>query len=288
MDVHSSAGAAQAWSTFWASQGPGSRCLADAPPEILNPLDSHWRRFATSIAPSAAVLDLGCGAGAVGRELLAGQSQLHVTGIDIAIVPASSDARIRLLPCTPMELLPFKDHSFAAAVSQFGYEYGNRWQAASEAARVLAPGARLSLLIHHRDSPIVAGMHLHKRNLEGLVDGPVKSAFLRGDSDALERELATLASECRGDTIIDQAGRGLRAHIEQDFTRRAAVWRAVEDALSPELVMLRELDESRIGSSDIGYWTGPLGRDFDLQSPDVVSTASGDPIAWVIEGVRSW
>ncbi len=32
---------AEAWSLFWAAQGPGSRCLARSP-DLYAPLDAHW------------------------------------------------------------------------------------------------------------------------------------------------------------------------------------------------------------------------------------------------------
>lgn len=277
---------AQAWTTFWATQGPGSRCLTCAPPEIIEPLDAHWRSLATSLPQTAAVIDLGCGAGAVGSELLAGAPNLRITGIDIAIVPPSSDARITLLPCTPMELLPFADSSFGAAVSQFGYEYGRRVEAANETARVLAPGAPISFLIHHPGSPVVQGMTLHKRALEGLCGQPLRTAFLAGDGGALGEEISRLARQCRGDPIVATAACGLRAHLVQDKARRAAVWKAIGEALEPELVMLSALDHWCIGYDRLDHWTGPLARDFDMASPEVIRVRSGEPIAWAISGTR--
>ena len=211
---------AQAWTTFWAEQGPGSRCLASASEELLHPLDSHWHDLASGLLPATEVLDLACGAGAVGRELLQGQPDLHVTGIDIALIPPSGDNRIELVPWTPMESLPFDEASFDAAVSQFGYEYGHTAKAACEVARVLAPGAPISLLLHHCDSPLVEGMRLHKRALEGLCSREVRETFIAGNASVFGEQIARLKRQCPGDPIIDQAAYGLQVHIRQEACRR--------------------------------------------------------------------
>ena len=277
---------AQAWTTFWAEQGPGSRCLARAPEELLDPLDSHWHELASGLSPAIEVLDLACGAGAVGRELLEGQPNLHVTGIDIALIPPSRDARIELVPWTPMESLPFDEASFDAAVSQFGYEYGRTAEAASEVARVLAPGSPISLLIHHSESPLVEGMRSHKRALEGLCSGEVRETFIAGNAGAFSEQIARLKRQCPDDPIIDQAAYGLQVHIRQDECRRSDIWKAVDDALWPERTMLEALSLSCVGHRDVDYWTSPLSEAFDLAPPAVIRMRSGEPIAWLIEGIR--
>src|SRR5262245_57473422 len=77
----------EAWTLFWADSAQ-SRCSAGAP-EIWQSLLRHWVSYAESLPRGARVLDLGCGAGAVGRMLLAARDDLHVTGIDAATVPRS-------------------------------------------------------------------------------------------------------------------------------------------------------------------------------------------------------
>src|SRR3954471_4686800 len=83
-----------AWTLFWADSAQ-SRCAAGAP-EIWQALERHWFAFARSLSPGTRVLDLGCGAGAVGRLLLAARPDLHVTGVDSAQVPHSDHARLEL------------------------------------------------------------------------------------------------------------------------------------------------------------------------------------------------
>src|SRR5205814_521506 len=78
----------EAWTLFWADAAQ-SRCAAGAP-EIWQALMRHWWAFARSLPRGARVLDLGCGAGAVGRMLLAVRDDLRITGIDAARIPPST------------------------------------------------------------------------------------------------------------------------------------------------------------------------------------------------------
>ena len=145
---------ADAWTAFWADPDQ-SRCAAGAP-EIWHVLTKHWSSFARALAPGTRILDLGCGACAVGRLLVGARFDLHVTGIDAAGIPLATYPRIAVLSHTAMEALPFTEPVFGAAVSQYGFEYSRTEVAAREIARVLAPGANLSFLVHHADSAIVA------------------------------------------------------------------------------------------------------------------------------------
>ena len=248
-------------------------------------LDGHWRRLARSVPPESRILDLGCGAGAVARALHAVEPQLDVTGIDIALVPPSDERRLTLMSNVAMESLPFADGTFDVAVSQFGYEYGDQDLAAAEMARVLAPRARFSLLIHHPDGPIVAAMRRHRQAIEGLCGLRVQSAFFSGNADDLADRLTTLKRDCP-DPLLDHAAVGLQAHIGQDEKARLQVWRAVADALAPELAMLDSLDLC-CGETDINHIVMPIMRWFELSQPALLATASGDPIAWAIQGQRT-
>lgn len=277
--------AAEAWTVFWAEQGPRSRCLARAP-DLSDPLDAHWRRFASKLPPMTRVIDLGCGAGTVGRALRAEASGLLVTGIDIADVPPSGDPQLELLPGTAMESLPLADEMFGAAVSQFGYEYGRSELTAKEVARVLAPGAPFSFLVHHPLGPLVAEMRRHRRTIESLCGLRVQAAFFSGNANALAERFVALKRECSNDPIIADAERGLRAHILSDQSHRLQIWQAVTEALAPELFMLDSLDLCCTDDRDIDHHIEPLTRWFDVRLPAVLRTGRGEPIAWVIHGTR--
>jgi ubiquinone/menaquinone biosynthesis C-methylase UbiE len=275
---------AEAWTIFWQEQGAGSRCGINAPSDMRAALDSHWREFASTLPPAATVLDIGCGAGAVGQDLLSWRPGLCITGIDIASVP--SDPRMELLPDTPMESLPFADRCFGAVVSQFGFEYGRVSEAAREIARVLIPHAPLSFLVHHSDGPIIADCKRHRRALEQLTGAPLRAAFMSGTPAALEHVFSIIRRDCPGERIVEQAARGLAIRITGDVAERAAVWDAVVDALAPEQVMAKALEASCVAPGDLKRWLEPLMEAFELKTPSVLRIGAGGPLAWKIEGRR--
>ena len=277
--------AADAWTDFWAGQGPGSRCMARAP-ELTEPLDAHWHRFAALLSRMTRVIDLGCGGGAAGRALRATAPQLHVTGIDYARIAPSDERGLELRPGVSMECLPFSDRTFGAAVSQFGYEYGNVGTAAKEVARVLMPGSPFSFLVHHPEGPLVAEMRRHRRAIEGLCGLRIQAAFFAGNANALAERFADLRQESSNDPIVEYAERGLRARIGDDRVQRLQVWQAVTEALAPELFMLDSLDFCCAEDRDVHDHVEPLTQWFDVRLPTLLRTGRGDPIAWEIHGTR--
>jgi SAM-dependent methyltransferase len=99
------------------------------------------------------VLDAGCGAGALSRELMARGAV--VTGLD-ASAGLLAVARDRLGPAVPLvhgdlaEPLPFPDATFDLVVSSLVLHYLRNWSPVlSELRRVLAPGGRIVASTHH-------------------------------------------------------------------------------------------------------------------------------------------
>lgn len=278
--------AAEAWSIFWAEQGHSSRCLALSP-DICERLDAWWHGFASSLPPQSRVVDLGCGSGAVGRALRAAAPGLQVTGIDAARIAPSREPGIELIANVAMESLPFKDATFGAAVSQYGYEYAAAPdEAAKGVARVLAPGASLGFLVHHDEGPVIGAMRRHRRAIEGLCGPEVQTAFLSGDAGGLAAQIAELRRECANDSLVEAAGRGLQAQVVNDQAGRARVWDAVVQALAPELAMLKSLDLSTSGGRSIEAVVEPLAGAFDLKPPAPLRGDGGEPVAWIVEGSR--
>lgn len=278
---------AWAWTCFWQKQGANSRCLADAHRDIRNALDGHWATFAGSLAPSSHVLDIGCGAGIVGRILLGTGNDLRVTGIDLASVARSSDARLRLISETAMEVLPFDDHEFDAAVSQFAFEYGSVVLAARETARVLVPGAPFSFVVHHAHSRIARDDRVRDHALNALLGPRVEDAFLSGKATDLGHEIEAIRLRAPRDVLVQQIAAALRNHLFLGDTARRAIWNAILDALAPERELIAALHSSCVAPHDLDEWLAKLSGPLEITNSARLRRANGEVIAWTIEGAAS-
>lgn len=278
---------AQAWTAFWQEQGVGSRCLDDVHPDVRQMLNDHWSAFAATLAPCARILDIGCGAGAVGRPLLAACDSLRVTGIDLADVPAPGDRRIALLPGTPMEKLPFGRGSFDAAVSQFGFEYGNIREAARELARVLVPGAPFFFVVHHADSSIVHRNLTRNRALRGLMSEAVRRAFVAANEVELDRQIWSIRRGAPDEAIVGEVAQALRTRLGRSREQRAAIWSAVAAALVPERAILDALEASCVAPGSLDRWLAGLAGRFEIRTACAMRRPTRQVIAWKVEGVKS-
>jgi SAM-dependent methyltransferase len=132
--------------------------------------DFWWAQFA-DLPAGAAVVDLATGNGAV--ALLAArfarehERAFSITGIDSAAIDA---ARIRaawpalapdidaiaLRGGVPLEATGLADASVDLVTSQYGFEYGDTAAGSREIARILRPGGRVAMIVHHADSAILS------------------------------------------------------------------------------------------------------------------------------------
>jgi ubiquinone/menaquinone biosynthesis C-methylase UbiE len=97
------------------------------------------------------VLDAGCAAG--GNLAWLVDQGAHPVGVDLS-VPLLRLARGRVqeapVACADFTHLPFADHSFDVVFSSLALHYVADWQhPLNEFSRVLAPGGRLVLSVHH-------------------------------------------------------------------------------------------------------------------------------------------
>lgn len=271
-----------AWTLFWADSTQ-SRCAAGAP-GISESLARHWSGFAAGLPCNARVLDLGCGAGAVGRMLLAARADLHITGIDAAKVPRSGLPQMELLSDTDMESLPFEDGSFAAVVSQFGYEYSHTDDVAQEVARVLAPGAPLSFLVHHSDSAIVSATRERLGAVVAFLAPTVRSSFCAGDADRFNSQIALLVQRYPDDELVAQLADALPTRLGWLKEKRISTWESLEEALAPERRVSESLNSCCVSPAQIDAWLEPLRAACDLLPITVLRAPDGTPIAWCAAG----
>lgn len=147
-------------------------------------LDRLWRRRAVGALaprPGGRYLDIGCGTGDVGIEILRQCGGASVIGLDPAErmldiarakVAAAGLARAITLRAGDAADLPFDDGQFAGVVTAFCIRnVADRLRAVTEMHRVLAPGGRVVILeLSVPSNPLLAAGHrLYNRCLVPLA-----------------------------------------------------------------------------------------------------------------------
>lgn len=272
----------QAWSAFW--HGGQGLCLQMAGEGLKATLGIHWAMVARNLPSGARVLDLGCGAGVVGKLMLVERPDLVIDGVDSADIPPDLGKGPTVHSGIAMEDLPFADASFGAAVSQFGFEYGDPVRTAPELARVLRPGATFSFFVHHRQSSIVAANAARRAALRDLLGGPLRKIFVEGDRARLPRLLRRLAADHEGIDIVEELVRSLPLRMTLDPHRRAAMWQVIETALAPEVAILDALMRAARSAQSLGPWLGPLRAVFADVEAAPVAKPNGELLAWHVSG----
>lgn len=278
----------ETWSTFWREfcreDELHERC--HVPGDGRSVVDRHWANFAAGLPRGAQVIDLGCGAGIVGRKLINHRDDLQVAGVDWARVPAINQANLTIHAPVRMEALPFGDRSFDAAVSLFGIEYGNIVETARQLQRVTKPGARYSFLIHHRESEIVREGGARRRALRELISGKMKHDFLSGSASGVDQQKQGLGRQFPREPMIRLVGDYFRRNIARSRAERRAMWQQLADDLGPEIALLGQLERSAKSESELAPWLTPLLSTMDLTCVSVLRRGSREPIAWAVYGSR--
>lgn len=286
---HPGAATGQAlWSTFWQEFSlenvPHERCYVPGDGRPL--VDLHWAQFADALPRGAHVLDLACGAGIVGSTLLRRRVDLRVAGVDWADVPIAPVANLTIHPWVSMEDLPFGDACFDAAVSLFGIEYGDIGRIARELERVLKPGARFSFLVHHRESEILREGGTRRRAVRDSLSGKMKAAFLAGSLAAVDLQRQRLKTQFPADPSVDLLVEYLRRNVARTRAERHALWHKLAADFAPEISLLQHLERSAKSPAGMGAWLGALLSGMGRIGISVLRRMSGEPIAWVVDGVR--
>ncbi|MFZ5670570.1 MAG: class I SAM-dependent methyltransferase [Pseudomonadota bacterium] len=146
------------WSEYWRGGQGGALAAAEGGGAAFDsgPL---WRAFFDGFEAGARLIDLATGAGLVAgyaREAsLAAGRGFSIVGVDQAeLPPDAGGGEVTLMGGVALEALPFAEAAFDGAASQFGFEYADTRRALVELARVLKPGGRALMLIHHADSAV--------------------------------------------------------------------------------------------------------------------------------------
>jgi ubiquinone/menaquinone biosynthesis C-methylase UbiE len=276
------------WSTFWKEFGlenrPHERCYI--PGDGREMVDRHWARFADTLPRGAKVIDLGCGAGILGRNLVSQRSDLRVTGVDFANVPTINSANLSIHPWVNMEALPFDDGCFDAATSLFGIEYGNIDETARELARILKPLGCFSFLVHHHESEIVREGSTRLRGLRELLSGKMKAAFLAGRIADFDQQQQRLRNQFPEEPSVKLFSDHFRRNIARTRVERQVMWQKLADDLDPEIKLTTHMERSAKSAIQMGSWLVSLLSIMNEVNVSILRRISGEPIAWDVSGNR--
>lgn len=149
------------WTEYWRGGHPEVMTIGAGPGREAFDAASVWLGYFGGFQAGARLLDLATGGGQVAAfASAAGDATgrtFEVIGVDHAELAASRGPGAPgyvLMGSVALEKLPFPSAHFDGASSQFGIEYADTRQALAELARVLKPGGRALMLIHHADSAI--------------------------------------------------------------------------------------------------------------------------------------
>lgn len=144
------------WSDYWRS-GRVEVMTVDTPTGTATfDTGAMWTGWFADFPDGTRLLDLATGSGQVAQHAHAAATRVgkgfDITGVDYADVAPVEGCT--LLGGIALEKLPFPADHFDGASSQFGIEYADTRAALAELGRVLKPGGRALMLVHHADSAI--------------------------------------------------------------------------------------------------------------------------------------
>lgn len=269
------------WSRYWARELSGA-CLPGAPPAVQGVLEQLWRVAAEGAPVAARWLDVAAGGGAVARIVRAVRADISIGGIDSAQVSAAA-AALGVRGGIDAASLPFDDGCFDLVSSQFGLEYCPQ-PAWAEAARVLVPGGQLLLLCHHRGSAAVVQNGSRLAALRALADSGLfvlaqRVAAGLDEEPGLARAVMAARAAHAGQSVVVELPQAL-GHWAR-LGRADAVAAIKAEALA-EMQRLSAMQAAALDATGLAMrvdWLAGV-----TCSVDVLASASGDPVGWVVRG----
>jgi len=197
--------------SVWSQRLDGSEhfsCSTEwGPGEVIK---YFWQDIFGTVKAGSRVLEIGCGSGQVSFWGAEAGRGLKIVASDRIVAPGGSRFQhpaIRFMGKVAAEKLPFAQDSFDLVVSNFAMEYAPFDMALSEAARVLAPGGSLILVLHSTDSGITQSSRQANSSYEALVlsrvPEQVREAAMLPPEDPLRHHL--LQSVCARRAEFSQA-----------------------------------------------------------------------------------
>lgn len=149
-----------AWSGYWQA-GALHSCPGSFGDAYGGAIGEFWRQVVDSMQAGERVLDVGTGNGPLPRLISQRHGQMcpRIDAVDVASLrpdwwSAAACPQVHFHPGISVTDLPFEPGSFDWLISQYGFEYGDRAGSIAECRRVLAPGGRVAMVLHHADSVV--------------------------------------------------------------------------------------------------------------------------------------
>ena len=233
-----------AWSRYW-KQGALHSLPGSYSGNYAGPIERFWIDNFATLGRGRRMLDIATGNGPIPQLACAycdgrDAGMPRIDAIDLAQVapvwvpsqPASCREALHFHPGVSAESLPFDDASFDLVTSQYGIEYCDDDRTAPEVARVLAPGGRVALLLHHADSRLVQVAREELR----LADWLLRPAGFLDDLEAIAPWIRQATTAEGRAALRDHAD----AHRARDAFNRGMQSLAAEVAASPFPDLLEE------------------------------------------------
>lgn len=215
----------RAWTLYWQANRLDS-CLSSEHHGDEVEIFQFWASSLAPISSGGKIIDLATGNGAVAIRL-AQAARARDVSIAIDAVDLAEINPVKYLvdyhdvaPCinftggVDIGTMPFEDDSFDLAVSQFGFEYADQDAACAEMIRVLKPGGRFQMLLHHASGKLVQPNVARIAEIDLLLSegGVVASVIDFLAADAADRAGAMVKLEAAGRTT-QESMRGASARV---------------------------------------------------------------------------
>ncbi len=227
------------WSDYWKQGSLHSLCGSFAG-NYEGRIRAFWLETFSPLVPAHRIIDLCTGNGALPQLLCATRPEAmpRIDAVDLADIapdwlraaPQACRTAIDFHGGVRTEALPFRDRSFDLVVSQYGLEYTRIEPSLAEVARVIKPGGRIALILHHAQSRLadVAGEEVR------LIDWLLQDTGFMDAAAAIYPFMAMVAAgqqaQLRNDPRASTARDGFNAAMQ-------SLQRVADESPVPDLLL---------------------------------------------------
>ena len=115
----------------------------------------------------------------------------------------------------------------------------------------------------------------------------MRAGFCSGEAAAFDAQMSALAGRHPHDSLVAHLAKCLPARVNRSPRERAAIWKAIEDAVAPERCLAESLNTCCVSPEELNDWLVPLRGPFVLSPIGVLRESNGAPIAWKIEARKA-